>query len=111
METVEKLVFWLITLVAFILLAMYFFNPEDSLFTSIKVAVDDLGKLPVIPNLDVGAEEAVNTPPAIPGEHQKAIKSLVDTITLMSKSGSEGTPNCFARYVPLPNLGKHGTSV
>jgi hypothetical protein len=96
----NKVIFWIIPLIVLVVLVVAFFA-EDSLFEDIKIATEDIQKLPYIPEVDVGvgAEIQGDEAPTIQRAQMEAIGELNKTIFKM-----KGQQKCFANYKGLPDL-------
>src|SRR3989344_7932761 len=111
-----KLAFWMIPIIALVILALVYFGPRGA-FVKIKELTPNAN--------DIDTEDQLpSIQPTIPEEHRIAINRMIDTIR--NNMLAETANNCFENYKEpayndlvygrqqlngLPNLGEDGTAV
>src|SRR3989344_7200497 len=113
-----KLVFWMIPIIALIILALVYFGPAGMFLRLTGIS----SNLTNISGLD--EDQLPSIQPTIPEEHRIAINRMIDTIR--NNMLAETANNCFENYKEpayndlvygrqqlngLPNLGEDGTAV
>ncbi|MBS3123610.1 hypothetical protein J4437_03155 [Candidatus Woesearchaeota archaeon] len=105
-----KLIFWIIPLVALVILVMIYFG-DNSLFEELKMNVGgilDTSKK-FLPDVKLGEDELQANKPTIPEEQFQAIEKLKQIILSMKTDAQKNTQsNCFGNYLDLNYLNSQG---
>lgn len=102
METATRIMLIVVALVAFVVLAATFFRPEGGLLNQAAEKARWLERF--VPNVSIGAKPVQGVHTTLPEEHERAIRTLADTIQSMVL----GSRNyCFERYA-LQGYANHG---
>ncbi len=105
MESVTKVVLYLIPIVFLVLSLWFYYSPERG-FEKLGVVVK--GVQDYVPQISGFGDKLNATPAEIPPEHSQAVNSLIASLNLMLKSPNK---NCFHQYQGVSNLGEYDTSL